>query len=101
MGFFIMIAIAVWLGSMVVWYIVTNVLKSQDVDKIKSRLAGKEPKVKVKAQKRGPALIETEATGRTEHFAQVRFASRMAPGAIVQARVIGRGDGHLEARLAA
>ena len=46
-------------------------------------------------------LIETEATGRTEHFAQVRFASRMAPGAIVQARVIGRGDGHLEARLAA
>jgi hypothetical protein len=25
----------------------------------------------------------------------------MAPGAIVQARVIGRGDGHLEARLAA
>jgi threonylcarbamoyladenosine tRNA methylthiotransferase MtaB len=46
-------------------------------------------------------LIETEAMGRTEHFAQVRFASRMAPGAIVQARVTGRGDGHLEARLAA
>lgn len=60
MGFFIMIAIAVWVGSMVVWYMVTNVLKSQDVDKIKSRLSGKEPKVKVKAQKRGPALIETE-----------------------------------------
>ena len=60
MGIFITIAIAVWLGSMVIWYLVTNVLKSKDVDKIKSRLAGKEPKVKVKAQKRGPALIETE-----------------------------------------
>ncbi len=60
MGFFIMIAIAVWLGSMVVWYLVTSVLKSQDVDKIKSRLSGKEPKVKVKVKARGPALIETE-----------------------------------------
>lgn len=60
MGLFIMIAVAVWIGSMAIWYLVTNVLKSQDVDKIKSRLAGKEAKVKTKAQKRGPALIETE-----------------------------------------
>ena len=36
-------------------------------------------------------LIETEATGRTEHFAQVSFASRMAPGAIVHGAVTGRG----------
>jgi tight adherence protein B len=81
MGFFIMIAIAVWLGSMVVWYIVTNVLKSQDVDKIKSRLAGKEPKVKVKAQKRGPALIETEdlQTG--------KFAMRMLKKWALQQRL--------------
>jgi len=60
MAIFIMIAVAVWLGSLAIWYLVTNVLKSKDVDKIKSRLAGKEPKVKIKAQKRGPALIETE-----------------------------------------
>jgi len=46
-------------------------------------------------------LIETEAMGRTEHFAQVKFASRMSPGAIVSARVTGRGTSHLEARLAA
>ena len=46
-------------------------------------------------------LIETEATGRTEHFAQVKFESRMAPGAIVTAEVTGRGASHLEARLAA
>ena len=46
-------------------------------------------------------LVETEAMGRTEHFAQVRFASRMAPGAIVTAQVTGRGPAHLEGRLAA
>ena len=46
-------------------------------------------------------LVETEAAGRTEHFAQVRFASRMAPGAIVTAQVTGRGPAYLEARLAA
>jgi threonylcarbamoyladenosine tRNA methylthiotransferase MtaB len=46
-------------------------------------------------------LVETEAMGRTEHFAQVKFQSRMAPGAIVTAQVTGRGPSHLEARLAA
>ena len=46
-------------------------------------------------------LVETEAMGRTEHFAQVKFQSRMAPGAIVTAQVTGRGAAHLEARLAA
>jgi hypothetical protein len=39
--------------------------------------------------------------GRTEHFAQVKFEARMAPGAIVTAQVTGRGQSHLEARLAA
>ncbi|MBM3763429.1 MAG: type II secretion system F family protein [Acidobacteria bacterium] len=60
MAIFTGIAIAVWIGSMSIWYLVTNVLKSKDVDKIKSRLAGKETKAKVKAAKRGPALIESE-----------------------------------------
>ena len=46
-------------------------------------------------------LIETEAMGRTEHFAQGKFEARMAPGAIVTAQVTGRGQSHLEARLAA
>ena len=46
-------------------------------------------------------LVETEAMGRTEHFAQVKFESRMSPGAIVTARVVGHGPSHLDARLAA
>jgi len=46
-------------------------------------------------------LIETRQSGRTEHFAQVKFESVMTPGAIVTARVTGKGTSHLEARLAA
>ena len=46
-------------------------------------------------------LVETEAMGRTEHFAQVKFTSRLAPGAIVRMQVTGHGTSHLEASLAA
>jgi threonylcarbamoyladenosine tRNA methylthiotransferase MtaB len=46
-------------------------------------------------------LIETEFMGRTEHFAPVKFAQRMSAGAIVGARVTGRGSDHLQASLAA
>lgn len=46
-------------------------------------------------------LIETQRMGRTEHFASVKFVQDMTPGAIVTARVTGRGDAYLEARLAA
>jgi threonylcarbamoyladenosine tRNA methylthiotransferase MtaB len=46
-------------------------------------------------------LIETPSMGRTEHFASVRFAQRMSAGAIVRAKVTGRGSDHLEASLAA
>ncbi len=46
-------------------------------------------------------LVETARSGRTRHFASVKFAQEMSPGAIVQARITGRGDAHLEARLAA
>jgi threonylcarbamoyladenosine tRNA methylthiotransferase MtaB len=44
-------------------------------------------------------LVETESLGRTEHFASVKFAQRMSAGAIVRARVTGRGSDHLEASL--
>ena len=46
-------------------------------------------------------LVETESSGRTEHFASVKFAQRMSAGAIVRAKVTGRGNDHLEASLAA
>ena len=74
MGFFILIAVAVWAGSLVIWYLVSNLLKSKDVDKIKSRLAGKEPKLKLKNKDRGPALIRSEDL-QTGKFA-LRFLKR-------------------------
>jgi threonylcarbamoyladenosine tRNA methylthiotransferase MtaB len=46
-------------------------------------------------------LIETSRSGRTEHFAPVKFAQEMTPGAIVRATITGQGDAHLEAKLAA
>jgi tight adherence protein B len=66
MMLFIAIAIAVWIGSMVIWYVISNVFKTKDVDKIKSRLAGKEAKAQVKSKEKRPALIEVEdvQTGR-------------------------------------
>lgn len=60
MMLFIAIAIAVWIGSMVIWYLISNVFKTKDVDKIKSRLAGKETKAQVKSKEKRPALIEVE-----------------------------------------
>jgi tight adherence protein B len=45
---------------MVLWYVISNVFKTKDVDKIKSRLAGKEPKASVKTKDKRPALIEVE-----------------------------------------
>lgn len=57
---FVGIAFAVWIGSMVIWYVISNVFKTKDVDKIKSRLAGKEAKVSVKSKEKRPALIEVE-----------------------------------------
>ena len=40
-------------------------------------------------------LVETEATGRTEHFAPVKFIQALMPGAIVAGTITGRGANHL------
>ncbi len=46
-------------------------------------------------------LVETANTGRTEHFAGVKFSAAMTPGAIVRAKMTGSGENHLDARPAA
>jgi threonylcarbamoyladenosine tRNA methylthiotransferase MtaB len=43
-------------------------------------------------------LVETEDRGRTEHYAPVRFAQVMRPGAIIAATVTAHGPRHLEVR---
>jgi len=47
---------------------------------------------------RRSVLVETEERGRTEHYAPVRFAQVMRPGAIITATVTGHRPGHLEVR---
>ena len=44
-------------------------------------------------------LVETECTGRTEHFAKLRLDRAATLGRIVTARVTGHGDGALDGRL--
>jgi threonylcarbamoyladenosine tRNA methylthiotransferase MtaB len=41
-------------------------------------------------------LVETPAQGRTEHFALAKFETKMVPGAVVKAKVIGAADSYLE-----
>ncbi|MGH6854212.1 MAG: tRNA (N(6)-L-threonylcarbamoyladenosine(37)-C(2))-methylthiotransferase MtaB [Aestuariivirga sp.] len=71
-----------------------RVLRLKGQERLEAFLAGE-----IGATRR--VLVETGRSGRTEHFASVKFVQEMTPGAIVQARVIGRGENHLEARLAA
>ena len=47
---------------------------------------------------RRSVLVETAELGRTEHFAQVRFAGAMTPGAIVAAEITGAEGAVLQAR---
>jgi threonylcarbamoyladenosine tRNA methylthiotransferase MtaB len=49
--------------------------------------------------KRRTVLVETGTTGRTEHFAPVRFSHTMQSGAIVSARISGHANGALEAQI--
>ena len=45
-------------------------------------------------------LAETPETGRSEHFAAVRFTRRTTPGAVVDATVLGAEEGALLAEAA-
>jgi threonylcarbamoyladenosine tRNA methylthiotransferase MtaB len=44
-------------------------------------------------------LVETASTGRTEHFALAKFETAMVPGALVQMRVTGATEHHLQVGL--
>jgi len=61
MGLVIGIGIIVWLGSMAIWYVMTNASRSSDIERFKHRLLGT-PKLKKKqkSDSKQPALFETE-----------------------------------------
>ena len=43
---FIIIAIAVWVCALVIWWVCSNAFRHSDLDKLKSRLLGENPNVK-------------------------------------------------------
>jgi tight adherence protein B len=57
MGLFAGIVIAIWAGSFLLWYMLSNAFKTADADKIKSRVMGTATKQNTKAAARGPALF--------------------------------------------
>jgi tight adherence protein B len=57
MGLVIGVAIAVWVGSAVVWYMLSNAFKTADADKIKSRVIGVGAKQTKKPGAKSPALF--------------------------------------------
>src|SRR5258708_26777866 len=60
---FILIAIAVWVCAMVIWWVCWNASRRQDLDRLKSRLLGTSKKKKTKAAPQNAPLIQADETG--------------------------------------
>src|SRR5258708_8494140 len=60
---FFIIAIAVWVCALVIWWVCSNAFRHSDLDKLKSRLLGSNKAKKAKAGGSGAALIQTEEKG--------------------------------------
>jgi tight adherence protein B len=56
----LVVGIVVWLGSMAIWWMVSNASRSADIEKVKSRLLGTPKAKKGKAAGGQPALFELE-----------------------------------------
>src|SRR6202012_4966126 len=60
---FIIIAIAVWVCALVIWWVCSNAFRHSDMDKLKSRLLGTNKAKKTKTAGQNAALITTEEKG--------------------------------------
>ena len=61
---FILILVAIWLGSMAVWWVLSRTMHNADVGRIKSRLSGTAQATKKEKGKQTPALIQTDDAGK-------------------------------------
>ena len=59
----IIIAIAVWVCALVIWWVCSNAFRHSDLDKLKSRLLGANKAKKTKAAGQNASLIQTEEKG--------------------------------------
>lgn len=60
---FLLIAIAIWICALVIWWVFSNAFRHSDLDKLKSRLLGTSKSKKTKAAGPGASLIQTEEKG--------------------------------------
>jgi tight adherence protein B len=60
---FVIIAIAVWVCALVIWWVCSNAFRHSDLDKLKSRLLGTNKAKKTKAVGQNASLIQTEEKG--------------------------------------
>ena len=60
---FFIIAIAVWICALVIWWVCSNAFRHSDMDKLKSRLLGSNKAKKAKAGGAGATLIQAEEKG--------------------------------------
>jgi len=60
---FLVIAIAVWVCALVIWWVASNAFRHSDLDKLKSRLLGTSKNKKTKANAQSASLIQTEEKG--------------------------------------
>jgi tight adherence protein B len=60
---FLIIAIAVWVCALVIWWVCSNAFRHSDLDKLKSRLLGTNKAKKTKTAGQNASLIQTEEKG--------------------------------------
>ena len=60
---FVIIAIAVWVCALVIWWVCSNAFRHSDLDKLKSRLLGTNKAKKTKTAGQNASLIQTEEKG--------------------------------------
>jgi tight adherence protein B len=60
---FLVIAIAIWVCALVIWWVASNAFRHSDMDKLKSRLLGTNKAKKSKANAQNASLIQTEEKG--------------------------------------
>lgn len=73
MGFFVVVFALIWIGSIIVWAVLTKAVRSSDIDKIKSRLLDGNKKGE-KSKEKGsplPQLIQTEDQSAGKVFRQI------------------------------
>jgi len=60
---FLVIAIAVWVCALVIWWVCSNAFRHSDLDKLKSRLLGTSKAKKAKGNSPAASLIQSEEKG--------------------------------------